>query len=210
MVLPRARLTVPVDGEASWGADTPQGIGQMDRDGEGLTRVSTWNLPSVCVSVWLASHRRAFCLALGNGDSFFLASLACRIVSLTLDSSTGSSFTGGLYIYDPSSPHALQSLYVAEPGVVTDWDVDVCDSGNLHFDACPPTLPGASTAPAGAALPVSVHQSPQHSPADHSTSADAEAGALRGDPLNQADARATTTIVVLVVPSDPYYYLTYS
>jgi hypothetical protein len=119
--------------------------------------------------------------------------LGRRIVSLTLDSSTGSSFSGGLCLYDPSSPHAVQSLCVAEPGVVTDWDGVVCNSGNLHFDACPRTLPGASTAPAGGALPVSF-QSPQRSPADRSTTADAEDGALRGDPLDQADAGAAATI----------------
>ena len=66
------------DSEESWGADTRQGIGQMELDGEGLTPVSTWNLPSVCVSVWLASHRRTLCRTLGNGDSFFLA-VGCAV-----------------------------------------------------------------------------------------------------------------------------------
>jgi hypothetical protein len=165
----------------------------------------------VCVSVWLASHRRTLCRTLGNGDSFFLAVgcavgylsavqalwpdaaasawvgrlrsmavdfvlhnlqwslnatagdalhslrdlgvwilpydtealatvmravgqiLGRRIVSLTPDSPTGSSFSGSLCIYDPLSPHVFPSWYDNVPGVVTDSDVVVCNSGNLHF-----------------------------------------------------------------------------
>ena len=134
-----------------------------------LREPGVWNVP--CDTEALAMVMRAVGRILGR-----------RIVSLTLDSSTGSSFSGGLCLCDPSSPHVFQSWYVDEPGVVTDSDVVVCNSSDLHFDACPP------------ALPESV-QSPQRSPADHYPTAEAEDGALRGDPLDQAlGAGAAATI----------------
>jgi hypothetical protein len=60
--------------------------------------MSTWNFPSVCVSVWLASHRRTLCRTLRKGDSFFLA-VGCAV--------------GYLSAYQALRPDAAASAWVA-------------------------------------------------------------------------------------------------